>query len=133
MSNQEQERREYLELFSKAFYDNDVAATAELVTADFVWAFYEGPDRPDGLIFHGATEACAAVVKRSEQLKVPINFTESEQFHCGDRTFTTYRATGEFHATGPFDVRAVNIYKFRGGKLSSKDTYWKIITKACSL
>ncbi len=118
----------HLAAFSKAFNGNDVASTEALVTADFVWIFYEGPDSPNGRILRGAAAACAAVVERSELLKVPIHFSESQQYQCGNRTFTTYRAQGEFHTTGPFDVRAVDIYTFQGGKLASKDTYWKKIT-----
>ena len=69
----------------------------------------------------------AAAAERSTQLKTPIRFREAEQYHCGERIFMTYRASGAFHATGPFDVRAVDIYTFRHGKLASKDTYWKKI------
>ena len=90
--------------------------------------FYEGPDSPDARILEGPAAACAAVVERSNQLKGPIRFIESEQYQCGNKVFSTYRAQGEFHSTGPFDVRAVDIYTFRGDKLASKDTYWKMIT-----
>ena len=128
MSEQKHDKTAHLAAFSKAFNGNDVAATAALVTEDFVWIFYEGPDSPDGRVWRGAAAACAAVVERSGQLKTPIRFTEAEQYPCGERIFTTYRAVGEFHATGPFDVRAVDIYTFRDGKLASKDTYWKKIT-----
>ena len=125
----DQNKIDHLAAFSKAFNGNDVATTTELVTADFVWIFYEGPNAPDGRVLHGPAEACAAVVERAAQLKVPIQFSASEQYHCGDRIFTTYRAQGEFHTSGAFDVRAVDIYTFRGDKLASKDTYWKKITR----
>ena len=118
----------HLAAFSKAFNSNDVASTETLMTAEFVRIFYEGPDSLDDCILRGATAACAAVVDRSEQLKVLIHFTESQQYRYGKRTFTTYLAQGEFHTTGPFDVRAVDIYTFQGSKLASKDTYWKNIT-----
>ncbi|MDP7547062.1 MAG: nuclear transport factor 2 family protein [Alphaproteobacteria bacterium] len=128
MPGLDRDKAQYLAAFSKAFNGNDVEATAKLVTDDFVWLFYEGPHSPEARILRGAAEGCAAVVERSRQLKVPIRFIEGEQYQCGDRIFTTYRAQGAFHATGPFDVRAVDIYTFRGGKLASKDTYWKKIT-----
>jgi ketosteroid isomerase-like protein len=121
------DRTKHLAAFSLAFNGNDVAATTDLVTADFVWVFYEGPDSPDARIIKGAAAACAAVAERAGQLKQPITFTEAEQFHCDEKIFTTYRAKGEFHKSGPFDVRAVDIYSFRGDKLASKDTYWKKI------
>jgi hypothetical protein len=91
--------------------------------------FYEGPNSPDARILKGPAEACAAVVERSNQLNVPIRFIESEQYQCGDKIFATHRVLGEFHSAGPFDVRAVDIYTFRGDRLArgdrpaSKDTY----------
>ena len=129
MSDASPSKAELLAAFSKAFNSNDVDETASLVTDDFVWVFYEGPESPDARVLRGAAEACAALVERSNQLKTPIRFVESEQYECGDKVFTTYRAQGEFHATGPFDVRAVDIYTFRRDKLASKDTYWKIVTR----
>lgn len=128
MPKLDQDKADRLAAFSKVFNNNDVTATEKLVTGDFAWVFYEGPDSPDARILRGAAEACAAVVERSNQLKGPIRFVESMQYQCGDKIFTTYRAQGEFHATGPFDVRAVDIYTFRGDRLASKDTYWKKIT-----
>ncbi len=128
MSNLDRDKADHLKAFGKAFNSNDIMATAELVTEGFVWAFYAGPNSPDARILRGPAEACAAVVERSNQLKVPIRFIESEQHQCGDMIFSTYRALGEFHSTGPFDVRAVDIYTLRGDRLASKDTYWKKIT-----
>ena len=98
------------------------------MTAEFVQIFYEAPDSLDDCILRGATAACAAVVDRSEKLKVLNHFTASQQYRCGNRTFTAYLAQGEFLTTGPFDVRAVDIYTFQGSKLASKDAYWKNIT-----
>ncbi|MBM85815.1 MAG: hypothetical protein CMM47_07325 [Rhodospirillaceae bacterium] len=129
MSDINPSKADLLAAFNKAFNNNDVDQTASLVTDDFVWIFYEGPESPNARILRGPAQACAAVVQRSNQLKTPIRFVESEQYECGDRVFNTYRAQGEFRATGPFDVRAVDIYTFRCDKLASKDTYWKIITR----
>ena len=117
----------HLEAFSQAFNSNDVASTETLMTAEFVRIFYEGSDSLDSRIQRGTTAACAAVVEPSEQLKVLIHFTESQQYRCGNRTFTAYLAQGEFRTVGPFDMRAVNIYTFQDSKLASKDTYWKKI------
>ncbi len=115
--------------FSRAFNSNDVAEAARCVTDDFVWIYYEGPDRPEGRVIRGVEAACAAVVERASRLSRAIVFTESRQYQCGESVFVTYRASGEFRDSGPFDVRAVDIYTFRGDKLLSKDTYWKIITR----
>ena len=96
-----------LAAFSKAFNGNDVASTEAVVTADFVRIFYKGPHSLGGRVPRGATATCAAVVEPSEQLKVLIHLTESQQYQCGNRTFTTYQAQGEFWTTGYFDVRGL--------------------------
>ena len=51
--------------FSRAFNSNDVAEAARCVTDDFVWIYYEGPDRPEGRVIRGVEAACAAVVERA--------------------------------------------------------------------
>jgi ketosteroid isomerase-like protein len=117
-----------LDAFSLAFNSDDQAATQKLVTDDFSWMFYEGPEAPHGRILHGVAAACAAVVERAAQLAEPIRFSESERFQSGERVVITYRAQGTFRVSGPFDVRAVDIMTFRNGKLANKDTYWKRIT-----
>ena len=68
------------------------------------------------------------MVERASHLKTPIVFSESNEYSSSDKIFATYRVSGEFIDTGPFDVRAIDIYSFRGDKVCSKDTYWKIIT-----
>ena len=128
MTNMDPARKMVLEQFSKALNTNDVALGSTIVTDDFVWIYYEGPNRPEGRIIRGFKAACEAVVERANRLKSPIVFNESNEFPSGDKIFTTYRVTGEFIDTGPFDVRAIDIYSFRGDKICSKDTYWKIIT-----
>ena len=117
-----------LAAFLKAFNGNDVASTEAVATADFVRIFCKGPLSLGGRVPRGVTAACAAVVEPSEQLKVLIHFTESQQYQCGNRTFTTYRAQNEFRNVRPFAMRAVDIYTFQDGKLAPKDSYWKKIT-----
>ena len=116
-----------LKKFSKAFNGNDIAGTEACITADFKWIFYEGSNAPDGEIFHGAKAACAAVQARSARADKEIEFSEAEEYQAGDKIFTLYRAKGSFCDSGPFDVRAIDVYSFENGLLVSKDTYWKII------
>ena len=119
--------QDLLSRFSQAFNSNVRETTRSCVTEDFEWIYYEGPDRPNGNVLQGVDQACDAVAARAARLSTPIEFSDSEEFPCGDRLFVTYRATGAFHDSGPFDVRAIDIYTFRGERLRRKDTYWKII------
>ena len=114
--------------FGKALNTDDVALGSTFVTDDFVWIYYEGPNHPEGRIIRGFKAACEAVIERANRLKSPIVFSEPNEFPSGKNIFTTYRVSGEFFDTGPFDVRAIDIYSFRGDRIYSKDTYWKIIT-----
>ncbi|MBT5264901.1 MAG: nuclear transport factor 2 family protein [Rhodospirillaceae bacterium] len=121
------EKRALMDRFSPAFNSNDVTGAQTCATDDFVWIFYEGSDSPHARIIKGVAAGCQAVVERAERSSVPIRFTEPEDYQVGDKVFVTYRASGEFKDSGPFDVRAVDIYTFRDGLLASKDTYWKKI------
>ena len=128
MADMDSAKQILLHQFDKALNTNDVALGSTSVTDDFVWIYYEGPNRPEGRIIRGFKAACKAVVERANRLKSPIVFSESNEFPSGDKIFTTYRVSGEFIDAGPFDVRAIDIYSFRGDRICSKDTYWKIIT-----
>ena len=128
MADLDSEKQALLHRFGKALNTNDVATGSAFVTDDFVWIYYEGPDHPEGRIIHGFKAACEAVVERASRLKTPIVFSESNEYSSSDKIFAAYRVSGEFIDTGPFDVRAIDIYSFRGDKVCSKDTYWKIIT-----
>ncbi len=77
---------------------------------------------------HGFEAACRMVAERAARLEAPIEWSESEEHFCGDKVLCTSRATGCFHDTGAFDVRLIDIFSFRGDRICSKDTYWKIIT-----
>ena len=113
----------HLAAFSKAFNSDNLTSTEALMTANFLRIFYEGPDSLYGRILGGTTTACAVELERFGHLKVLIHFTESQQDECGDRTFTTYQAQGAFCTTGPFDVRAFDIYTFNDGNLASKNIH----------
>lgn len=123
----DQSKADLLKTFSKAFNSNDIAGTKACVTDQFRWVYYEGSESPYGRIFKGVEAACGAVVDRAERLSGAISFDDAEEFQAGDKVIVTYRASGTFHDTGPFNVRAVDIYTFEADRLAEKDTYWKII------
>ena len=128
MADVDSAKQALLHQFGKALNSNDVTTGSAFVTDDFVWIYYEGPDHPEGRIIRGFKAACEAVVERANRLKTPIVFSESNEYSSSDKIFSTYRVSGEFSDTGPFDVRAIDIYSIHSDKVSSKDTYWKIIT-----
>ena len=127
MNDLNSSKQSTLKIFGRALNSNDIAAGRTIVTDDFFWSYYEGPNEPDGCIIRGFEAACQVVIERNGRLKVPIVWSESNEYFCIDKVFATSRAKGEFTDTGPFDVRVIDIFSFRSNKLCSKDTYWKII------
>ena len=128
MENSNTSQKAALQKFGQALNSYDLAGGSAVVTEDFVWSYYEGPDAPDGRLLHGFEAACRMVAERAARLEGPIEWSESEEHFCGDKVLCTSRATGCFHDTGAFDVRLIDIFSFRGDRICSKDTYWKIIT-----
>ena len=128
MFNVDDSNQATLHQFGLALNSYDVAAGKEVVTDDFVWSYYEGPDAPDGRVLRGFEAACQIVAERAKRLEEPIEWKESDEYFCGDKVLCTSRATGCFRDTGAFDVRVVDIFSFRNNRICSKDTYWKIIT-----
>tara|TARA_Y100001934_G_scaffold264571_1_gene341709 strand:- start:785 stop:1174 length:390 start_codon:yes stop_codon:yes gene_type:complete len=128
MFNVDDSNQATLHQFGLALNSYDVAAGKKVVTEDFVWRYYEGPDAPDGRVLRGFEAACQIVAERAKRLEEPIEWKESDEYFCGDKVLCTSRATGCFRDTGAFDVRVVDIFSFRNNRICSKDTYWKIIT-----
>jgi len=86
--------------------------------------FREGMDSPAALVQNQlALDLFSRAVfifrlKRCDRLNQEIVMQLEEQGTA---------ASSNTALAGPFDVRAIDIYRFRGGRLASKDTYWKKI------
>jgi hypothetical protein len=47
----------------------------------------------------------------------------------GSQIIQTFRVSGIDESGRAFDVRAVDLYAVEGGKLASKDSYWKNVDR----
>lgn len=115
-----------LRAFGKAFNKGDVDAILECVTDDFEWRLAEGPDAPDGKIVKGKEAVRAALEERDRTTK-SMRFSETSVHFAGETVIGCFRATGEMTDGTEIDQRGVDIYQFRDGKISVKDSYWKRI------
>lgn len=115
-----------LRRFGKAFNAGDVDGIVACVTADFEWRLAEGPDAPDGRIARGAEGVRAALAERDGVIEA-IRFSETELFFADGAVIGRFRATGTYRSGEPLDVRGIDIYTFRDGRISTKDSYWKRI------
>jgi len=115
-----------LRAFGKAFNAGDVDGILACVTEDFEWRRAEGPDAPDGRIVRGKEAVRRALAERAAQI-ARIRFSETEVFIAGDQVVGRFRATGAYADGTPLDVRGVDLYTLRDGRIAVKDSYWKRI------
>jgi ketosteroid isomerase-like protein len=121
------EALEVLKVFGRAFNKADVDGILGCVTDDFEWRLADGPDAPDAKVLKGSDEVRAALESRGDKYK-SIKFSETELFYADEQVIGRFRATGEYADGRPLDVRGIDIYDFRDGKIAVKDSYWKDIT-----
>lgn len=115
-----------LRAFGKAFNAGDVDGILACVTEDFEWRLAEGPDTPDGRIVRGKEAVRQALAERAAAIE-SVRFSETEVFIAGDAVIGRFRATGRYRSGAPLDVRGVDVYAIRDGKIAVKDSYWKCI------
>jgi hypothetical protein len=53
----------------------------------------------------------------------------SRHFVAGDRGVSKWRLTGTTTDGSRIDVHGCDLWEFRGGKISRKDSYWKIVER----
>jgi ketosteroid isomerase-like protein len=113
-----------LKAFGKAFNTGDVDGILAQVIDDFEWRMHEGPLAPDGEIVRGRDAVRAALAKRAERIE-STRFSEAEVLFGDDHVVGRFRATGAYKDGATIDVHGIDIYSFKDGKISVKDSYWK--------
>ena len=118
-----------LRAFGKAFNAGDVDGILACVTDDFEWRLASGPDAPDGRIVRGKDAVRRALAERDAQIR-SVRFSETEVFVVEGQVIGRFRATGVYASGAPLDIRGVDLYTIRDGRIAVKDSYWKRIEPA---
>ena len=114
-----------LQAFLDAFNTHDLDAIMSFFTDDCVLDMPRGPD-PGGRRLTGKQRVRAGIQSRFDGIP-DIQYTDDRHWTYGDRgvsewTIRGTRATGE-----PIEVRGCDLFEFADGKISRKDSFWKIV------
>ncbi len=105
----------------EAFNAHDVDAILEFFTEDCVF------DTPRGGRHVGKEEVRKGFQARFDGIP-DIVYGDARHFVSGDRGASEWTIRGTQAATGePIEVRGCDLFEFSGGKISRKDSYWKIL------
>ena len=110
--------------FGKAFNRGDIDGILACVTPDFEWRLAQGPDAPDGQIVRG-TEAVRAALEKRDRETAEMRFSETSVTIAEDKVYGSFRARGRMQDGREVDMRGLDIYEIRDGKIAVKDSYWK--------
>ena len=109
-----------LQALLDAFNAHDLDAIMAFFAEDCVF------DTPRGQRLVGQAEVRKGFKARFDGIP-DIEYAEPRHFACGDRGASEWTIRGTTAAGEPIEVRGCDLFEFSDGKVSRKDSYWKII------
>ena len=117
------ERDELFKGFVRALFRGDMDALYTFVTPDFLWSFHDGGGVTKSLSDREAIEKHLAEQKALFSVQ---RFHDVVYHHAGDVSFMTFRVSETLRTSGEQrEQRGIECYRFRDGKLATKDVYRK--------
>ena len=114
-----------LEGFLDAFNARDVDAIMSFFTDDCVFDMPRGP-APGGRRLVGKEQVREGIQSRFDGIP-DIHYGDARHFTSGDRGVSEWTIRGT-QATGePIEVRGCDLFEFTDGRISRKDSFWKIV------
>jgi ketosteroid isomerase-like protein len=114
-----------LQAFLDAFNAHDVDAVMSFFTDDCVLEMPRGP-APGGRRLVGREQVRQGIQSRFEGIP-DIHYGDDRHFTSGDRGVSEWTIRGT-QATGErIEVRGCDLLEFADGKISRKDSFWKIV------
>jgi ketosteroid isomerase-like protein len=114
-----------LEAVLDAFNAHDVDAILEYFTEDCVLDMPRGP-APGGLRLVGKEQVRKGFQSRFDGIP-DIHYGDERHFVSGDRGVSEWTIRGTQSTGEPIEVRGCDLFEFTGGKISRKDSFWKIV------
>ena len=114
-----------LEALLAAFNAHDADAVMAFFTDDCVMDMPRGP-APGGRRLVGKDDVRAGVQSRFDGIP-DIEYCDDRHFACGDRGVSEWTIRGTQADGERIEVRGCDLFEFRDGLISRKDSYWKIV------
>jgi ketosteroid isomerase-like protein len=108
-----------------AFNRHDLDAIMTFFTEDATLDMPRGPD-PWGSRKVGKTAVREGLAARFAGIP-DVHYSEDRHMVCGDRGVSEWLLTGTTTSGERIAVRGCDLWEFRDGLISRKDSYWKII------
>lgn len=110
-----------------AFNAHDLDAVMRHFADDCVLLMPRGPE-PEGQRFVGKSAVREGLASRFAGLP-DVHYGDDQHWVAGNLGVSTWLLTGTTKAGEQVRVRGVDLLEFRDGKVTKKDSYWKIVTK----
>jgi ketosteroid isomerase-like protein len=114
-----------LQAFLDAFNAHDIDAIMSFFTDDCVFDMPRGP-APGGTRLTGRHQVRAGIQSRLDGIP-DIHYGDDRHWICGDRGVSEWTIRGTQSTGEPIEVRGCDLFEFTDGKISRKDSFWKII------
>ena len=108
-----------------AFNDHDVDAIMSFFTEDCVFDTPRGPS-PGGHRLVGKDEVRKGFQARFDGIP-DIHYGDDRHWSSGDRGVSEWTIRGTQASGEPIEVRGCDLFEFTDGKISRKDSFWKIV------
>ena len=114
-----------LKAFLDAFNRHDLDAIMDFFAEDCVFYMPRGAG-PRGDGYTGKNEVRAGLAKRFEGIP-DVHYGEDRHWGCGDFGVSEWTLTGTALSGKRLEVRGVDLLEFTEGKITRKDSFWKIV------
>lgn len=116
-----------LDEIQDGFNRQDVEAIVSHFTDDGIWLMARGPDAPEGRRLVG--KAAIADVLRTRYEQIPdMRWEEIRHWICDqNKAISEWVVRGTPVGGQPFELVGCDLWEFRDGWVTKKDTYWKFI------
>lgn len=118
---------ELLDEIQDAFNRQDVDGILEHFAPDCEWLMARGPDAPEGRRLTGK-QAIAEVLRARFKVITDMRWDEMRHWIVDDtKALSEWVVRGTLPDGGKIDLVGCDLWEFRDGMVTKKDTYWKTI------